>query len=240
MSDRRDLTIRYIKQKQLKPLPGSLPPLTSAPPAPKPAEAKPVATPATPVPKLVAASKPATTNTTTPAGQYTDQPASTMRQVIAKRLTASKFTIPHGYMAREIKSDQIGQLRKLLTGTIYASFGSDDVESGAKVSLNDLIIKAVASALDRVPAVNVQWDEANGQVCTSASVSYLQIKYQNTVDISVAVAIDGGLITPIVTNANSKKVTDIAKEVKELAAAAKEGKLQPHQYQGTPHFQFCL
>lgn len=95
------------------------------------------------------------------------------------------------------------------------------LDGGAKLSLNDLIIKSVASALERVPAANVQWNEAAGEV-----------KPQSTIDISVAVAIEGGLITPIIANANQKKVTDIAKEMKELAAAAKEGKLQPNQYQG--------
>jgi len=132
-----------------------------------------------------------------------------MRQVIAKRLTSSKSTIPHSYLSKVLRSDKLKELRKTFA------------ESGIKLSVNDLVIKAVAGALEKCPNINVQWDAATQEA-----------KHQSAIDISVAVAIDGGLITPIITNANQKNLLALNAEMKELAGLAKAGKLVPKQFQG--------
>eukprot|EP01125_Pyxidicula_operculata_P004681 TRINITY_DN1756_c0_g3_i3.p1 TRINITY_DN1756_c0_g3~~TRINITY_DN1756_c0_g3_i3.p1 ORF type:complete len:220 (-),score=43.21 TRINITY_DN1756_c0_g3_i3:24-683(-) len=132
-----------------------------------------------------------------------------MRQVIAKRLTESKQKVPHSYLSKEIALDNLVSLRKVLNN------------NGLKLSVNDFVIKSVASALSRVPEVNVIWDDAKKE-----SVKQAQI------DISVAVAIDGGLITPIVPSANTKNLKEINETVKVLSEKAKKGTLLPKEYQG--------
>jgi pyruvate dehydrogenase E2 component (dihydrolipoamide acetyltransferase) len=139
----------------------------------------------------------------------TEIPLTSMRKTIAKRLVAAKQDIPHIYLTVECELDALLALRK------QANERREDV----KVSVNDFIIKASALALKDVPAVNASWTD-------TAMIQY------NSIDISVAVAIEGGLITPIVRNADVKGLAAISSEVKELAGRAKEGKLMPEEYQG--------
>ncbi|MXO58844.1 pyruvate dehydrogenase complex dihydrolipoamide acetyltransferase [Altererythrobacter salegens] len=136
---------------------------------------------------------------------------SSMRKTIARRLTESKQQIPHIYLTVDIRLDALLKLR----GEINAALEGD----GIKVSVNDMLIKALAKALNRVPVCNVQF----------AGDSLLKF---SRADISVAVSIPGGLITPIIVDAGSKSVSQISAEMKDLAARARDGKLQPHEYQG--------
>ena len=134
-----------------------------------------------------------------------------VRKVIAKRLTEAKQTIPHIYLTVDVRLDALLDLRKQLNSSLEAD--------GVKLSVNDLLIKALARALQRVPACNVsfQGDEL----------------YQySREDISVAVAAPSGLITPIIRDAGKKGLAQISTEMKELAGKAKDNKLQPHEFQG--------
>ncbi|MDX2074226.1 MAG: pyruvate dehydrogenase complex dihydrolipoamide acetyltransferase [Alphaproteobacteria bacterium] len=144
-----------------------------------------------------------------------------MRKVIARRLTESKQTVPHFYLNLDIELDRLLDLRKQLNDAAEhaAKKQGKDVKPAYKLSVNDLVIKATAMAMKDVPAANASWTDA-------AILQY------NNVDISVAVAIDGGLITPIVKNADQKDVVKISGEMKDLAARAKAGKLQPEEFQG--------
>lgn len=146
------------------------------------------------------------------SGSYDDVANNNMRKVIAKRLTESKSSVPHFYSTIEIELDNILELRKKLSAM--------DV----KVSVNDLIIRASALALRDIPEVN-------------ASFSKGQVKINPTVDVSVAVATPGGLITPIVPNTDKLGLGDISSKVKDLATRARDGKLKPEEYQGGT---FCI
>jgi pyruvate dehydrogenase E2 component (dihydrolipoamide acetyltransferase) len=136
---------------------------------------------------------------------------SNMRKTIARRLSEAKQTVPHIYLTVDINLDALLKLRGELNKGLESR--------GVKLSVNDLLIKALAMALMEVPECNVSF--GGDQL----------IQYKRA-DISVAVSIPGGLITPIVANADGKSVSAIAKEVHELAARAREGKLQPHEYEG--------
>jgi pyruvate dehydrogenase E2 component (dihydrolipoamide acetyltransferase) len=136
---------------------------------------------------------------------------SNMRKTIARRLTESKQQVPHIYLTVDVNLDKLLKLRGELNAALEAS--------GVKLSVNDLLIKALAKALIAVPKCNVSF--AGDQL-----ISYARA------DISVAVSVPAGLITPIIVGADSKAVSAISTEMKELAARAKEGKLQPHEYQG--------
>jgi pyruvate dehydrogenase E2 component (dihydrolipoamide acetyltransferase) len=136
---------------------------------------------------------------------------SNMRKTIARRLTESKQQIPHIYLTVDIQLDALLKLRSELNAGLAAR--------NIKLSVNDLLIKALAAALIEVPECNVSFAGDN------------LIKYSRA-DISVAVSIPGGLITPIVADANTKSVSAISTEMKDLAARAKEGKLQPPEDQG--------
>ncbi|XP_068617560.1 dihydrolipoyllysine-residue acetyltransferase component of pyruvate dehydrogenase complex, mitochondrial isoform X2 [Battus philenor] len=148
-----------------------------------------------------------------PGATFVDIPLSGMRETIAKRLSAAKQTIPHYQLSATINIEKTLKMRKDLNERL----GKE--EPGLKVSVNDFIIKAVASACRRVPTANSHWMESF-------------IRQFSNVDVSVAVATPTGLITPIVFNADSRGLIDISKDVKELAQKAKEGKLQPQEYQG--------
>ncbi|ATI80444.1 pyruvate dehydrogenase complex dihydrolipoamide acetyltransferase [Sphingobium yanoikuyae] len=134
-----------------------------------------------------------------------------MRKTIARRLTESKQQVPHIYLTVDIQLDKLLKLR----GELNAGLSG----RGVKLSVNDLLIKALGVALMQVPECNVQF----------AGDQMLQFK---RADISVAVSIPGGLITPIVTGADIKGVAAISNEMKDLADRAKAGKLQPSEYQG--------
>ncbi len=142
---------------------------------------------------------------------YEAQKLNKIRKVIARRLTEAKQTIPHIYLTVDVRLDALLDLRKQLNASLEAD--------GVKLSVNDLLIKALARALQRVPKCNVsfQGDEL--------------FEYARQ-DISVAVAAPSGLITPIIRDAGRKGLAEISTEMKELAGKAKDGKLQPQEYQG--------
>merc|ERR1719394_1137660 len=144
---------------------------------------------------------------------HTDADISNMRKTIAKRLQQSKHEIPHYYLNVECQVDNLMKLRGELN-TQYK-------DEGIKLSVNDFIIKATALASKRVPQCNSAWMDTF-------------IREFHTCDVSVAVDTGNGLITPIVTNVESKGLAEISSNIKELAGKAKEGKLQPHEFMGGP------
>ena len=147
------------------------------------------------------------------SGSYTEIPNSMMRKVIGQRLGEAKRDIPHYYLTIDCMIDDLLKLRADLNSRTPEGAGA------YKLSVNDFIIRAVALAMRQVPDVNVSWSDA-------------AIRRYNSVDVSVAVATPGGLITPIVRSADNKGLASISNEVKELAGRAKEGKLLPEEYQG--------
>ena len=135
---------------------------------------------------------------------------SMMRKAIARRLSESKQLVPHFYLSLDVSMDRLMYLRAQLNETADGAF---------KLSVNDFVIKAVAKALVDVPAANASWTERDT----------LMHKHAH---ISVAVAIEGGLITPVIRFAEQKGIVDISAEVKELAGRARAGQLQPQEYSG--------
>lgn len=162
----------------------------------------PAVTPAAPGPAAAPAA---------PAGTFTDIPISNVRKVIAQRLMQSKQTIPHYYLSVDVNMDQVLELRKELNDEVKAQ--------NIKLSVNDFIIKASALACLKVPECNSSWMDT-------------VIRQNHVVDVSVAVSTPSGLITPIVFNAHTKGLAAICSDVSALAAKAREGKLQPHEFQG--------
>jgi pyruvate dehydrogenase E2 component (dihydrolipoamide acetyltransferase) len=147
---------------------------------------------------------------------YEEVPLDGMRRTIAARLTQAIQTIPHFYLTADVEIDRLIKLRE------EANDGAPkDKDGGAafKLSLNDFIIRALALALQRVPAANAAW----------AGDRILRFKHA---DIGVAVALDGGLITPIIRSAETKSVSAISAEMKDLSARARDKKLKPSDYQG--------
>jgi pyruvate dehydrogenase E2 component (dihydrolipoamide acetyltransferase) len=140
-------------------------------------------------------------------GDTTSAP-SQMRKIIARRLTEAKREIPHIYLTAEATVDRLLELREQTNHAL-----------GLKISVNDLVLKAMAVALRRVPEANVSWTEAG-------------IVRHGRVDLGVAVSIPDGLITPVVRDADLKGIAAISTEVRELAARAKEKKLKPEEYIG--------
>lgn len=134
-----------------------------------------------------------------------------MRKTIAARLTEAKSTIPHFYLRRDIELDALMALRAKLNKTVEAR--------GIKLSVNDFIIKACALALQDVPDCNAVW----------AGDRVLKLKPS---DVAVAVAIEGGLFTPVLRDSHQKSLSTLSAEMKDLAARAKTRKLAPHEYQG--------
>jgi pyruvate dehydrogenase E2 component (dihydrolipoamide acetyltransferase) len=134
-----------------------------------------------------------------------------VRKVIARRLTEAKATIPHIYLSIDVRLDALLKLRGELNAALEAR--------KIKLSVNDMVIKALALALRQVPKCNVSF-------AGDSLISY------SRADISVAVAAPSGLITPIIVGADAKPLSVIANEMVALAAKAREGKLQPHEYQG--------
>jgi pyruvate dehydrogenase E2 component (dihydrolipoyllysine-residue acetyltransferase) len=149
-------------------------------------------------------------------GEYDVVPHDNVRKIIAKRLVEAKTTIPHFYLTIDTEIDALLALR----GEINAAAPRDkDGKPAFKVSVNDLIIKALAMALMRVPDANVTWTEAG------------MLRHKRA-DVGVAVSIPGGLITPVVRHADTKRISDISNEMKDLAARARTRKLAPQEYQG--------
>jgi len=143
--------------------------------------------------------------------EYQDVPTSQMRKTIAKRLTTSIGPVPTFYLTVDIDMTRVIEARARINSILEAD--------GLKVSINDLVLKAVAAALRRHPETNAQWQEGF-------------IRRFNSVHLGVAVAIDEGLITPVVRNAHAKGVAQISAEVRELAGRARERKLVPEEYTG--------
>jgi pyruvate dehydrogenase E2 component (dihydrolipoamide acetyltransferase) len=185
--------------------------MSGAAPAAK-AAAKPAEAPAPPPthPAPVAAVPAAAPAAGAPSAPHREVVLSNMRKVIARRLTEAKQTIPHFYLSVDIELDALLKLRAELNARKGADY---------KLSVNDLIIKAAAIAIRRRPAVNAYWGGDRVYELTD-------------VDISVAVAIEGGLITPIIRKADQKGLATISNEMKDLAKRAKEGKLKPEEFQG--------
>lgn len=187
---------------------------STAAPAAKPA-AEPLAEYIAPgeAPKAAPAAQPsisaAASSSAQPEGTYTDTPVSQMRRVIARRLAESKFSAPHFYLTMEITMDRAIEVRTQLNAL-----------SPVKLSFNDLVIKAAAVALKQHPAINSSW---LGD----------KIRQNHMVNIGVAVAVDEGLLVPVVRNADGKGLSTIATEVKELAGKAKSKKLQPAEWEGS-------
>ncbi|HSE75124.1 MAG TPA: pyruvate dehydrogenase complex dihydrolipoamide acetyltransferase [Dongiaceae bacterium] len=141
-------------------------------------------------------------------------PHSMMRKTIARRLQESKQFVPHFYLTIDCEIDRLLRMREEING------GAPKEGKGAfKLSVNDLVIKACAIALKQVPAANASWSDEG-------------VKMYKTADISVAVAIPNGLITPIIRRAEDKRLSDISNEMRGLAGRAKDGKLKPEEYTG--------
>ncbi|KAI0715258.1 pyruvate dehydrogenase [Earliella scabrosa] len=145
--------------------------------------------------------------------EYTDIPVSNMRRTIGSRLTQSKQELPHYYLTLDINMDKVLKLREVFNKSLA------DKDKSAKLSVNDFVLKAVACALADVPEANSAW---LGEV----------IRQYKKADISVAVATPTGLITPIIKDVGSKGLASISSEGKALAKKARDGKLQPQEYQG--------
>ena len=148
--------------------------------------------------------------------QYADRefkeiPLNSMRKTVAKRLTEAKQNVPHFYLRKEIKIDQLLQVRSRLNAHL--------AEKNNKLSINDFIIKSCALALQSVPTANAIWAEDK----------ILQLKPS---DIAVAVSVEDGLFTPVIRDADTKSLSNISKEMKELAEKARSKKLMPNEYQG--------
>jgi pyruvate dehydrogenase E2 component (dihydrolipoamide acetyltransferase) len=148
-------------------------------------------------------------------GSYELVPHDGMRKTIAKRLQESKQTIPHFYVSVDCELDALMALRAQLN----AASPEKDGKPTYKLSVNDMVIKALALALRDVPDANVSWTETN------------MVKHKHA-DVGVAVSIPGGLITPIVRQAELKSLSAISNEMKDLGKRAKERKLKPEEYQG--------
>jgi pyruvate dehydrogenase E2 component (dihydrolipoamide acetyltransferase) len=149
-------------------------------------------------------------------GSYEVVPHDGMRRTIAQRLTAAIQTIPHFY---ETMDCDIGRLVAAREEINAAAPKNKDGKPAYKLSVNDFVIKALALALQRIPDTNVSWTESG------------MLKHKHS-DIGVAVALPGGLITPIVRQAESKSLSAISNEMRDLAVRARERKLKPHEYQG--------
>ncbi|MBS7705084.1 pyruvate dehydrogenase complex dihydrolipoamide acetyltransferase [Chelatococcus asaccharovorans] len=149
------------------------------------------------------------------AGSYEEIPHDSMRMTIARRLTEAKQTIPHFYVTVDCELDALLKLRAELN----ADAPEKDGQPAYKLSVNDMVIKALALALKAVPDANVSWTEG------------AMLKHKQA-DVGVAVSIPGGLITPIVRGACGKTLSEISNAMKDLAARAKAKKLKPEEYQG--------
>jgi pyruvate dehydrogenase E2 component (dihydrolipoamide acetyltransferase) len=171
--------------------------------------AKPGTAPAPAAPKAAPSAAPAQPIITAPGDKHI--PHTAVRKVIARRMLESKQTVPHFYLTVDLEIDALLAARQAINDVAR--------KMGAKVSVNDMVIKACAKALRDHPECNASWAEDE------------MIRY-GAVDVSVAVATDRGLITPIVRNADMKGVAQISIEMKDLASRAKEGKLKLNEFQG--------
>ncbi|KWT66033.1 Dihydrolipoamide acetyltransferase component of pyruvate dehydrogenase complex [Hyphomicrobium sulfonivorans] len=147
-------------------------------------------------------------------GSYEVQPHDKMRRVIAERLTLAKRTIPHFYLSIDCRIDELMRARERMNAS-----SPPEGPRAYKLSVNDFLIKALALALQHVPDANVTWTEEG----------MLRHKYS---DIGVAVAVEGGLFTPVIRHAEMKSLSEISNEMRDLAERARKRRLAPHEYQG--------
>lgn len=147
-------------------------------------------------------------------GTYELVPHDKMRRVIAERLTLAKQTIPHYYLSIDCRLDELLRARERMNAA-----APREGPRAYKLSVNDFIIKAMALALQEVPAANATWTEGG----------MLRHKYS---DVGVAVAIEGGLFTPVIRQAEAKSLSEISNEMRDLAERARKRRLAPHEYQG--------
>jgi pyruvate dehydrogenase E2 component (dihydrolipoamide acetyltransferase) len=147
---------------------------------------------------------------------FTEVPLDGMRATIARRLVEAKQTIPHFYLVADAEIDQLLKLREEANASAPKSTSGEPVY---KLSVNDFVIKALALALQRVPAANAVW--AGDRI----------LRFQHS-DVGIAVAIEGGLLTPVVRNAEEKSLSAISNEMRDLADRARAKKLKPNEYQG--------
>jgi pyruvate dehydrogenase E2 component (dihydrolipoamide acetyltransferase) len=204
---------RIVKHDVEEALKGGTP---SAPPAP--------AAEATSAGQVMPARSPSTTSVPAMAdeeilaiyepGTYEVVPHDNMRRIIAERLTMAKSTIPHFYLSVDCKLDALIAARKRLNEMSPA-----EGPTAFKISVNDMIIKAMAMALQKVPGANATWTEEG-------------VLLHRSSDVGVAVAIDGGLFTPVIRHAEVKSLSEISNEMKDLARRARNRRLAPHEYQG--------
>jgi pyruvate dehydrogenase E2 component (dihydrolipoamide acetyltransferase) len=157
----------------------------------------------------VAQARPAAAPSVEGAAPYREEPVTTMRATIARRLVTSIGPVPHFFLTTEIEMDKAAEMRRQL----------NELDPENKISVNDLIIKIAAVALMQHPAVNASFQEKT-------------LRYYERADIGVAVAVEDGLITPVVRGANAKSVGQIAREVRELAERARSRRLKPEEYTG--------
>jgi pyruvate dehydrogenase E2 component (dihydrolipoamide acetyltransferase) len=143
------------------------------------------------------------------ASPYRDEPLTTMRATIARRLVSSIGPVPHFFLTTEIEMERATEMRRAI----------NEADPDLKVSINDLIIKVAAAALLQHPMVNASFQEKH-------------LRFYERADIGVAVAVEEGLITPVVRGANEKSIGQISREVRELAGRARERKLKPEEYTG--------
>ncbi|MDX2102228.1 MAG: pyruvate dehydrogenase complex dihydrolipoamide acetyltransferase [Alphaproteobacteria bacterium] len=186
--------------------------IAAGPAAPAPAVAAPAPVVAAAPAAAPVAAAPAPKPAAPPPGQAFDMvPHTSMRKVIARRLQESKQTVPHFYLTVDLALDALMALR--------ADLNAKGEKLGIKLSVNDFVIRAVALAMKQKPDVNAAWSDEG------------MLRFKQ-VDVSVAVAIPGGLITPIIKNADQKALGQISQEMKDLAKRARDGKLMPEEYQG--------
>jgi pyruvate dehydrogenase E2 component (dihydrolipoamide acetyltransferase) len=153
------------------------------------------------------------------AGSYELKPHDNMRKTIAKRLIEAKSTIPHFYLTIDCDLDALLALRQQLNDAAPMRKTEKGEEPAYKLSVNDMVIKAMAMALQAVPEANASWTDAN------------MVMHKHS-DVGVAVSIPGGLITPIIRHAEQKSLSAISNEMKDLAKRARDRKLKPEEYQG--------
>jgi pyruvate dehydrogenase E2 component (dihydrolipoamide acetyltransferase) len=189
---------------------GAAKPAAATPPAAAAAAAKPAA------PQLATSASADQVKAMFEPGSYEEVPLDGMRRTIAKRLVESKQTVPHFYLSLDCELDALMALRE----QINAAAGKDkDGKPAYKLSVNDFVIKALALALQRVPNANAVWAEDR----------VLKMKHS---DVGVAVAIEGGLFTPVIRKAEQKTLTTISAEMKDLAGRARNRRLKPEEYSG--------
>jgi pyruvate dehydrogenase E2 component (dihydrolipoamide acetyltransferase) len=179
--------------------------------APQAAATTPAATPAAdPLATAAVPAQPASTTPVAPGAPsaYTDTPHTPMRKAIARRLTESKSTVPHFYLVADVRVDKLLALRQEVNDGL-----------GVKISVNDWVVKAVATALIQVPEANVIWTDG-------------ALRHFTNADISIAVATEGGLYTPVVRGANHRSVSDISATVKDLAERSRAGQIRQDEIEG--------